>query len=590
MQIINQIAIIGFIKLSTEVASANGEALEQSIIKTEMDELRKLAEGTLTYTESYATKDYVKDTKNYAKDDKSRVLCKIMDKYCKIFTMLYRLPGPPKYQCEEDKRVVELQRFDTTDTIMIGNKRMTPERWIDYVIFYSLEKRYAKIEDDNIFLGVAIYSQRYYVEDIYRDTLIENMFQLYIRPTILRDPKAFHNKIYKGGSDKLRNETDGPLLESVMKVVTVRVLEMLGIPFRIKGRILSTYAYTTGRNPTLDDWCKKRSIRLTVPSSNLINFDNIILKGIFAANNASAEDKITLLALVGMIRSGRHTVSIRCRDWVPDKNFQDVIDLVNTNRNLVGVTELRSGMKLENLLGGIKQQLRYIEISFWHNNALNNRAMNFLESLNKLEMKVWMNFYKSYLIKKLLAAGGIVKIKRLSIRDGSYLLASEEMAALVMNSEKAESLELHNCRMTLEEFIVKGHFMQLKRKLRVLGVAGIGDLSELSESLGESRLEKLDIGIKTGDTLTNMNQLADVITDKNFRYLIFTNMSSRPDDEHPDQSDICKECVEKILDLKDKLRRMRFEHLPAILANFNPIVLENIDCSYAADTFYEIHL
>lgn len=57
---------------------------------------------------------------------------------------------------------------------LLGRKR--PGKWIDYAIFYSLDKRLVEI-DTNMFLGVAIYSQWYYAEGSYRDTLIENLFK-----------------------------------------------------------------------------------------------------------------------------------------------------------------------------------------------------------------------------------------------------------------------------------------------------------------------------------------------------------------------------------------------------------------------------
>jgi len=84
-----------------------------------------------------------------------------------------------------------------------------------------------------------------------------------------------------------------------MKVMIVRVLEMLGMPFRIKDENLSTYA--CGKGPTLDDWCKKRSICLTRSRSDLFCFRNIILRSEFTGNYASASDKIILLTLIGMI-------------------------------------------------------------------------------------------------------------------------------------------------------------------------------------------------------------------------------------------------------------------------------------------------
>jgi len=102
----------------------------------------------------------------------------------------------------------------------------------------------------------------------------------------------------------------------------------------------------------------------------------------------------------------------------------------------------------------------------------------------------------------------------------------------VMRNKRVERLELFNCGMTLEEFIAKGHFMRLKRKLKVLGVAGvsINDLNAreinreaLRELLSESVLERLHIAIKTGDSLASMNQLIHMVIGNKFKYLVLTN-------------------------------------------------------------------
>jgi len=74
-----------------------------------------------------------------------------------------------------------------------------------------------------------------------------------------------------------------------------------------------------------------------------------------------------------MIRTGKHVISAKCEDWMPrnqiKKNYlekdcdlrdlRDVISLVNTNRNLAGIAEFNSS--IDELLGGVKDQLRYIE-------------------------------------------------------------------------------------------------------------------------------------------------------------------------------------------------------------------------------------
>jgi len=80
-----------------------------------------------------------------------------------------------------------------------------------------------------------------------------------------------------------------------------------------------------------------------------------------------------------MIRSGYHTVSVMCTNWLAaEEDFQDVINLVNTNNNLV--VDTNNNMELESALGSIKKQLWYAEIRFRGYDASDKAAMEFLKS------------------------------------------------------------------------------------------------------------------------------------------------------------------------------------------------------------------
>jgi len=54
--------------------------------------------------------------------------------------------------------------------------------------------------------------------------------------------------------------------------------------------------------------------------------------------------------------------------------------LVNTNNNLVGITELESDMDLEGMLGSTKKHLWYTEMKFRGNDAIDDRILTFLKS------------------------------------------------------------------------------------------------------------------------------------------------------------------------------------------------------------------
>jgi len=233
-------------------------------------------------------------------------------------------------------------------------------------------------------------------------------------------------------------------------------------------------------------------------------------------------------------------------------------------------------------------------------NAVNDRALAFLKSLQSLEMKATLASYNREVINGLLLAPNIFKIKKLRLEDASGLLTNQNTMRFVAWSKKVKGLELHNCGVTLEEFIAKGYFMRLKRKLKVLGVAGISisDLNEreinkeaLRKLLSGSVLERLDIAITEGDSLASMNQLINIVTTENFKYLVFSNKISDRDEDHLTPNDLRKECVAKIVDMKGRLRRMRFKRWPVIITGFVPTELAENDYSFIMNThFYEIRL
>jgi len=160
----------------------------------------------------------------------------------------------------------KVRRFETTDRIM------PPEKWLDYVIFYALEERYVEIKDDNIFLGIALYAQDILLEDSYRDTLLDNMLNLYIKRSILSDDKSsFYDKIYT-----TKDEQELALLEQLMKEVLLRVLKIQRIPFSFEhgeegDTNLRIHERTTCR---LDGFCRKRSLSVS-ENNDAISFDNV---------------------------------------------------------------------------------------------------------------------------------------------------------------------------------------------------------------------------------------------------------------------------------------------------------------------------
>jgi len=368
-----QIAIIiGFVRLSLGKTNANAdEMLKQAEIeRTEIDTLKELAKDEYFYTEDCKFADDI-TSEEINRDREYRIM---EEKYFRMFEMMFRRREPYKYECaEEGKRVIELRYLYNNRPDDKGKaysfRGRSPGKWLDYVIFYALEKRHAKIEDADIFLGVAIYSEFYKVSGKHRDTLLGNLINLYVRRSILDNPEGFYSSIYtiNGNGKDLRDKQELTLLERVMKEVLLRVLEVLGLPFSFEregnGREdinLTIYE----QNPlSLDGFYDKRASVGICGYEVATLFDNVVMERM-PVESISDDEKKILLALIGMVRRGKNIVSVRCGYWIKNYDFSRALKLVNTNRNLVGVTELRSDMDLEGMLGGIKGQLEQLEISF----------------------------------------------------------------------------------------------------------------------------------------------------------------------------------------------------------------------------------
>jgi len=64
--------------------------------------------------------------------------------------------------------------------------------------------------------------------DMHRDTLFENLLNLYIRRSVLNGKKSFYSSVYSG--EDLRDKQKLSLLEELMKTVLLKVIRMLGMP------------------------------------------------------------------------------------------------------------------------------------------------------------------------------------------------------------------------------------------------------------------------------------------------------------------------------------------------------------------------
>jgi len=246
----------------------------REIARSEAEELKKIARGDFKYTVSY----------NSELSSEQIEYCKMQEKYFEMFFLL-RQRAEQERISENNTRIVELKYLCGSDS---------PRKWIEYVIFYSLGKRLLDINDDKVFIGVALYSQYYNVTDIYKKTLIDNLFELYIRKKILWDENdSFYSRIYSARDD----EKELTLLEEVMKAVILDVLRKYELPFSYEDRTGNLRIHKDDPY-SLEDWRNKRES--LVKSGEVTSFSNVVV-GRVPAYHISGDKKRILLTLIGMV-------------------------------------------------------------------------------------------------------------------------------------------------------------------------------------------------------------------------------------------------------------------------------------------------
>jgi len=492
-----------------------------------------------------------------------------------------------------------------------------PRKWIDCVIDYSNEKKEADIDakidakiDNNTFLGIAICAQHYGVHGEHLNILIENLFRLYIEPEVLlklRWHDSLHNAIYKDSRELLRSDSELLLIEEFMKTIFRHALDVFGISFSIKGNNLRFHPCD---GCLIWVWCDKRkynddynndddnndgdddddddnnnddddndgdSDMQTGAGKVSVSFKNIVMERLPIRYNAR-DDGHVLLALIGTIRSGRHVISAACRQWFENQELNSVVCMVNTNKNLVGVTELRSYMCLEKIY--LRRQMRYIEIELGYK-YYDQSAIDIINRLGRgINVKVILREIDS---------------RSSEYESASKYFADHRTMHFIACNPRVRNLEVLNCRMTMKEFLEKDYFQLLMDKLRVLGVEGLGDLLEIRETglLSHLKLERLRIAVRDGDVAT-LDQLVGIVTEEGFRFLVFTDM-------HLISTDMRREYIRWIVDLKRRLRKMGLKQQPVILIDDNSIDVvegdsiadvegEGVEYSRVCGSFYEVHL
>jgi len=539
----------------------------------ERDELKKLAQDEYIYT-----KNYCYSTSELSKD-KPREYCRMQEKYFEMFLLLRRGAEECR-RCEDDTRVVGLKYLRDNDS---------PRKWMEYVIFYSLEKRRIDIDDDEIFIGVALYSQYYNVTGIHKETLINNLFELYIKKKILNTPTrnvyismkqallgvndSLHNRIYTK-TGELRDKQELHLLEEVMKAVLLAVLVDYEIPFSHNSRTGNLTIHKKYLH-SLEGWCSQRE---SVGNWEVISFSNVVMKRLPTYCLTNDQMKI-LLALIGMVRTGKNIIPYKCKDWL-NRNFQHVIELVDTNRNLVGVTGLNSDMKIDKLLGGLKGQLKYLEIEFIMDDGGNNygKIIEFINSLeNEIDIRAsFHDFLVEPTIQALLDSAKIKRIQKLRLMSSWDNVMVSHVS--ILGDRKIIELELYNCDMSLEEFLLNEDSWVLRSRLRVLEVTGIGSIENVTDNnLRSLKIERLCINGRDDENvkMTNLDQLMNrgIIAWRHFKYLVFKNIHSA--------------YRQRILDLRNKLGGREW---PVVLTNFEPPGTVNVDFTrICTGTHYELH-
>jgi len=513
-------------------------------------------------------------------DDTEYCYCVISEKHLELLSGLERTHLDAG---RKGAAVVKLERLLGSDN---------PRKWIDSVISHSSGEKMPPMKKEE-FIGTAVYAQRYIVANTDGEkTLFDNLFNLFIRDAILNkridDRSTFYSDIYADIND----ERALLLLEDFMKTVIKKVLAGLGMEFSIDGEDLNIYS--TDRDCNVNDYCDKRDeLRikskddLRIKSKDSTAFKNVIMKR--RPTIKSRRYGYILLTLIGMIRSGKHVISARCEDWVPrsrikkDSTLRVVISLVNTNRNLAGIAELEEpiGMgNLDELLGDVKEQLRYFEFRFGDNDSRVSKAIKFIEGLSDVELKVVI-YYPVFAVKKWLSKIPQA-IKSLDIRifqAGYY----QDALKGILESENVRRLELFCYDMTLEGFLMgiykslmtgegKLSSDNLRSKLKMVAVTNLGNLSseEISDKLlGDLGLERLVVSIDiNGVDLSNLAKRG-ITTGDRLRYLVIANVNERN--------------IQRVVDLKRLMGSKR--EWPVLLTNYRQI--QTFDYARTS-SYYEI--
>jgi len=491
--------------------------------------------------------------------------------------------------CEGDEIAVKLKPLYNGDD--------NPRKWVDLVVMYASKRVEAEI-DKNVFVGVAIYAQHYGVSDEHIRMLVDNLYRLYIVPTMLVDhlcrlhnipaiPSvselssgrgSLHDEIYKEDDGSLRNERELALIEGFMKTVFIEVLKTLEISFSIDGDDLKVHAKD---ECTVEEWCDRRNMQLTASSNTSTSFKNIIMERAPRNTFAMFGDLYVLQSIMGTIRSGQHVIFAKV-DLGYFDNLIDDVRRVNTNNNLAGVTMLDCDMNLEDRLGGIKKQLRYLEIemdSYKEERKVRiSRAIDFMNGLDGAEIKATIWYHDPLMREWLMSIPRIEGIKNIRIkmvRDSGFL-ADQELMRSIAGNEKVLSLEIYDYSISLEKFLVQHQY--LNGKLKRLGVRNIGDLSSgmmiTDGQLAGLRLELLKIDVCDED-IASLNQLRSIITREGFKYLILDNVYNAQN-------------LKKIVDLKNNLGERQW---PVIIVNCMPSGYgkRNFSAIDGNRHYYELH-
>jgi len=194
------------------------------------------------------------------------------------------------------------------------------------------------------------------------------------------------------------------------------------------------------------------------------------------------------------------------------------------------------------MLGGIKDQLEYLEICFgFETTSGYDEVIEFVNSLNGIKLKTSLYYERVGVqrIGELLASPGVWCVINLQIMD-AYDHLNNPDNIIVLSNPKIRRLELYNCRMSLEGFLLSdrnlnnlnnlNNWNALRKKVRALEVSGIGRIDEriTDANLGELKMERLQIFevYVNKEEVMDLDQLArrGIVTRKGFKYLVFKSI------------------------------------------------------------------